>query len=214
MSRGSLTPLQLRILRVLGGPHTPWVLTGGAALVVSNNHRTTRDLDFFCRGIEQISAVAAESEQRLRADGLDVATIQTAPAFKRLRVSDGSEATIVDLVAEPAPPIAEPKLIELGEFQLRVDTDHEILVSKLCALLSRQEPRDLFDSALLLRTGGDLHRAIADAPRKDAGFSPLLLAWNIRGLDLPRWCEATGLNNEECSRLESFREELISILTR
>jgi len=87
----------MRILGALGGPTTPWVLTGGAAVAAVAGHRTTRDLDLVCREADEIAPIAAEQERLLRADGLDVTVLQTAPMFRRLRVGDGSEVTIVDL---------------------------------------------------------------------------------------------------------------------
>jgi hypothetical protein len=61
-----------------------------------------------------------------------------------------------------------------------VDNRHEILASKLATLLERSETRDLADVKALLDAGGDLESALRDAPMKDAGFSPLTLAWVLR----------------------------------
>ena len=87
---------------------------------------------------------------------------------------------------------------------IHVDTPHEILINKLCALLSRGETRDLVDVDALLTAGGDLERALADASRKDGGFSALTLAWVLQSLD-------TAADAE----LESLRDALIErLLTR
>jgi hypothetical protein len=144
--------------------------------------------------------------------GLEVATIQTAPLFKRLRVSDGQESTIVDLVAEPWPSLRESERLSIQGVEVPVDSMHEILVSKLCALIGRQEPRDLFDTAELVTSGADLARAIADAPLKDGGFSPLILAWTIKSIDLQTWASVERVDPETLSRLESFRKQLIETL--
>jgi hypothetical protein len=69
------------------------------------------------------------------------------------------------------------QLAFVGDEVILVDAPHEILVAKLSALLGRSELRDLEDVRALLAAGGDLTGAIADAPRKDAGFSPPMLAW-------------------------------------
>jgi hypothetical protein len=60
---------------------------------------------------------------------------------------------------------------------IRVDTAYEILVNELCALLGRSELRNLVEVRALLDQGFDLARALADAPKKDSGFSPVTLAW-------------------------------------
>jgi len=195
----SLDPLQQRILRVLAGLEPPWTLTGGAALAGFHlGHRTTRDLDLFWHGTQELGVWADQAQTRLRDDGLQVARIQTAPAFRRLRVGDGHRVVIVDLVAEAVPFSEAPVELLPG---IQVDTPHDILVNKLCALLSRSESRDLVDVAALLEAGGDLGRAIGDASRKDGGFSPLTLAWVLQSLD------STG-----DSHLESIRDSLVALL--
>jgi hypothetical protein len=58
----------------------PWTLTGGGALAgVHLGHRVTRDLDLFWRSRSELGS--------LRADGLEVETLRTAPAFGELGVS-------------------------------------------------------------------------------------------------------------------------------
>ena len=158
MSGDRLTSLQRRILKVLAALAPPWTLTGGGAL-------------------------AAEAVAALQADGLGAQVLRTAPAFGELRVSDGADTCIVDLVAEPFAPIAPPDRLEIDGSTIAVDSRHEILASKLATLLERSEIRDLADVKALLDAGDDLNSALRDAPMKDAGFSPLTLAWVLRGYD-------------------------------
>ncbi len=173
-----LTGLQRRVLEVLAG--LGWTLTGGGALAGYHlGHRATRDLDLFWHGRPALEHLPAEVERRLRAAGLDVDALQTAPAFRRLRVSDGQEVLPIDLVADPVPVIEAPVEAAPGVF---VDTPQEILTNKLTALLSRWAVRDLVDVRALVEAGSDLDRAIRDAPRKDGGFSPALLAWVLSGV--------------------------------
>ena len=93
-----------------------------------------------------------------------------------------------------------------------VDTAHEILTNKLCALLSRAELRDLIDVKALLEAGGDLTRALADAQHKDAGFSPLTLAWVLQGLDLQSLARLTNLGPAETEALAGFLSSLVERL--
>jgi len=173
----SLTPLQVRVLRVLRG--LPWTLTGGGALIGYHlHHRATRDLDLFFRGLRSLDHLPAEVELRLVRDGLTVDRVQTAESFVRIRVTDGVEAFPIDLVAEPVASIEPPLNIDC----VLLETAYEILVNKLNALLGRWASRDLVDVHALLATGLSLERAIADAPRKDAGFSPETLAWVLDNL--------------------------------
>jgi hypothetical protein len=134
----------------------------------------------------ELGDLTRDAVAALRAEGLVADGLRTAPAFAELRMGDGSDVCIVDLVAEPLPPIEPPQSAEVQGARIAVDTRHEILVNKLTALLSRSELRDLQDVKALLDAGGDLEQALADAPAKDAGFSVLTLAWVLKSFERPR----------------------------
>jgi hypothetical protein len=74
------------------------------------------------------------------------------------------------------------------------------------------ELRDLEDVRALLESGGDLERALADAPLKDGGFSPLTLAWVLKGFQPRALAPAIGMDEETTDRLEHFKENLIQHL--
>lgn len=176
-----LSPLQVRVLGLVGG--LGCTLTGGGALVgFYLGHRETRDLDLFLHDARTLGTFPREVEARLVGAGLSAERLQTAETFVRLRVSDGDEVLPVDLVADPVPVIEPPVELLPG---LLVDTRHEILVNKLTALLSRWAVRDLVDVRALLDAGGDLSRALSDAPRKDGGFSAQTLAWVLDSTPAP-----------------------------
>lgn len=88
----------------------------------------------------------------------------------------------------------------------------EILVNKVVALLSRNELRDLADVLALVRRGGSLSDALAQAPKKDAGFSPLTLAWALRGWPIERLARLGGHSEDETKELLAFRDELVAQL--
>jgi hypothetical protein len=83
------------------------------------------------------------------------------------------------------------------------------LTNKLCALLGRAEIRDLVDVQALLASGADLKKALLEAPRKDAGFSPLPLAWVLRDIRPKALGHLAGLSEEEAKSLENFKERLV-----
>ncbi len=208
-----LTPLQRRLIALVGQVRPQGVLTGGGALAaVWSGDRATRDLDWFWRKEKALGEIPEQVRRVLTDDGLEAPTLQTAPTFVRLRVSDGSEVVVLDLVADPSVAVEEPAAVSWEGRELLVDTPHEILVGKLCALLGRAEIRDLFDVRMLLARGGDLRRAVEDAPKKDGGFSPLVLAWVLRGLPIARLAAASGWPEEEGRALESFRDGLVETL--
>jgi len=210
MSGGKLTPLQWRILEVLSGIEPRWALTGGAALAGFHlKHRLTKDLDLFWHGRDHLGDLPREVRDRLSAAGLEAIVLQTAPAFFQLRVTDETGVCIVDLVADPIPLIESPQEVPLQGGAITVDSPQEILVNKLCALLGRAELRDLVDVRGLLESGADLKQALADAPRKDAGFSPLTLAWILRDIRPKALGHLAGLSEEEAKHLEEFKERLV-----
>lgn len=213
MSKAELTPLQTRVLESLSGIEPRFVLTGGAALVaVHLKHRTTRDLDLFWRDRALLGTLVTAVRARLVSLGLEVTDLEASPSFHRLRAFDGSEACVIDLVADPAPTLEEPEPATIGRVTILIDTPREILANKLCTLLSRSELRDLQDVKALLEAGGDWDRALRDAPEKDGGFSPLTLAWVLRALDERALAEAARWSALEIRGLSEFKAELVDRL--
>ena len=212
---GRLSPLQVTLLQALSDMEPSWTLVGGAALVgVYLGHRETRDLDLFWRGKRSVQREAAKVERLLGSAPWDftVDVIQRESSFVRLRVSGADEVVILDLVADPTPEITPDEQATVGGATIRVASMHEILVNKLCALLGRSEVRDLVDVKALLEAGGDLARALRDAPREDAGFSPLTLAWVIKDFRIERLARAAGQAPESVSALVVFKDDLVERL--
>jgi hypothetical protein len=127
-------------------------------------------------------------------------------------VSDGTSTCLVDLVADPVAPVSPPLTFAVGGQAILVDSRHEILVNKLCALLSRSELRDLMDIRALLAAGGSLEAALADAPRKDGGFSSLTIIWLLRDWPVGALARDAGLPDDEVQALERFHRELLETL--
>jgi hypothetical protein len=61
----------------------------------------------------------------------------------------------------------------------------------------------------LLQAGGNLERALADAPKQDAGFSPLTVSWTLQRLPLRRLATALGYPDDLVVELDRFREEVV-----
>ena len=209
MPLGRLTALQERIL-VLLAPLPSWTLTGGAALAgFYTQHRTTRDLDLFFRPQDTLGTVVGEVTAALTAAGLQVTPLRTLPTFAQLEVRDGIEMIALDLVADPTPIIESSVPTSIGTVTVQVETKYQLLVNKLCSLLSRSEIRDLVDIQALLEAGGDLDRALADCPQHDAGFSPLTFSWILKDLLIARVARLRGWSEEEIANLEAFRDQLM-----
>lgn len=204
-----LSELQARVLKLLAGIEPAWTLTGGAALAGFHlGHRTTRDLDLFWHGQTSIDAVRREVTSRLTAAGLLVDELRSSAGFASLRVRNAQDVVLVDLVAEPVAHIEAPSRIVHQGTTIQVDTPHEILVNKLCALLHRSEVRDLVDIAALVAQGGDLDNALRDAPRKDGGFSGVTLGWTLSTWRVADAARVAGFGDRS-PELEQLRDQLV-----
>lgn len=212
--RPGLTPLQQEVLCLLAPLDPPWTLSGGAALIGFHlGHRTTRDLDLFWRGTDDLGHVCDEVARILKSQGLEVETLQRGATFLRLRVTGSDETVILDLVADPTSSIEPAQRATVKDAEIRIDSRYELLVSKLTALIGRSELRDLVDLRALLGGGEDLLRALEDAPRRDAGFSVLTLAWALRNLPVQKLAEVEGMADAEVEALVAFRDGLVERLT-
>ena len=207
---GSLSALQVRVLRALAALSPRWTLTGGGALAGFHlAHRKTKDVDLFFHGLAALERLPEDAAAALRADGMSVDYLQRAPAFCRLRAGLDGEVVIVDLVAEPVPNVFPPEPRGVEAVEILVDSRAEILVNKLGALYSRSEIRDLVDVKALVEAGEDLDRALGLVSRKDGGFSPPNLAWVLRTLNVTALAKADGY---EASGLLAFRDRLVDRL--
>lgn len=211
-SGGSLDALQIRVLALLAGFEPPFILGGGGALAVYLGHRTTRDLDLFWDDVAQLDERPQAIRQRLASDGLSVSVVQQSPGFVRFRVADEESTINLDLVADPTERLESPNRMVICGAAIAAESLRDMLVNKLCAMLSRSELRDLVDAEALVAHGVSLDDAIASAPRKDGGFSPLTFAWVLRNLDLPSLAAAIGVPDQERERLDRFRLDLIERL--
>jgi hypothetical protein len=207
---GRLSALQEQVLVALAGLQPAWTLTGGGALSgFHTRHRETRDLDLFFRGESTLGTMPTDAKRALEAIGLSVAPLRTSATFAQLDVRNGHESVVVDLVADPTPIAEPPTATCVGSTSILVETPYQLLVNKLCALLSRSELRDLVDVRALLDSGIDLIRALVDCPKQDAGFSPLTFGWSVKGIAIDRLGRKLGWADAEIAALETFRDELV-----
>ena len=178
--KSTLNNLQNEFLREFFSRESHFYLTGGAALVgFYFGHRKTEDLDLFTleNEIESGFAIVKDTAKTLDAT---VESIQTSPDFRRLLVTRGEEAVVVDLVREYVFQL-EPEKREING--IRLDSPEEILANKLCTLLSRSEIRDLIDVRQLENAGFSLKNAFQVAAKKDKGLSPAQLAWVLNQIE-------------------------------
>lgn len=173
--RDILSTLQWEFLSFFFERAPPFFLTGGTALSAFYlQHRYSEDLDIFTLNSDAFDRVplhVADAATRLAAS---VASLQTAPQFRRYRLSRKGESVIVDFVREVVPQLSEEK----NRFEgIVVDTLDDITANKICTLISRAEIKDYIDIYFLGRAGYPLENYIELAQQKDAGVSQAMLAY-------------------------------------
>ena len=162
----------------------PFFLTGGIALSAFYlQHRYSEDLDLFTLdsdAFDRVPLYVADTAKNLAAS---VASLQTAPQFRRYRLSRKTESVIIDFVKEVVPQISEAKTRFDG---VTVDTLDDIAANKICTVISRAEIKDYIDLYFLARAGYPLENYIQLAQRKDAGVSRAMLAYILSEFKLSK----------------------------
>jgi len=206
-----LTPLQRDFLRAFFSERPAFFLTGGTALAEFYlRHRRSEDLDLFTTDDAAFGVVASLVEKAARSLNATVRWIRTGPQFRRALASRESETVLVDLVRDIDQQIIASKPTRKG---IRVDSIEDITANKLCALLGRQEVKDVIDLYFLERRGIDLVASIAPAARKDAGMNAAILSQICAAMCLP---EIPGILLQPVGRetLEAFLRDLSRRLAR
>ena len=80
---------------------------------------------------------------------MTVTTLRTTPTFAQLDVRLGNDSVVIDLVADPTPIAEVAQAFAVGNATILVEMPHQLLVNKLCGLLSRSALRDLIDVRVL-----------------------------------------------------------------
>lgn len=126
------------------------------------------------------------------------------PEFQRVLVRRGQETCLVDLVIDRAPDVDQ--VVETAD-GIRLHSLREIAANKICALLGRNEIRDLVDLRAILQTGHRLESALRDASSKDGSVSPATLAWILDSLRIDADRRLPGAVDP--AELEGFRADLV-----
>jgi hypothetical protein len=201
LSAGSLSKLQADFLRAWFTRSSEFFLTGGGALVgYLGAPRTTDDLDLFTdlpEAFEQVDRLVGEV---CREVGATARGLRSTPEFRRYRIARADESSVLDLVLDRVPQLSPDKDLRDG---VRLDSPTELLVNKLCALVSRSEPRDFVDVWFLCQQGLDREQALRDCARKDSGVGPDTLLWILRDLS---WDQFTvpGVSQEVVGATADF----------
>jgi len=133
----------------------------------------------------------------------------TSPHFRRFRLQRGEESTLVDFVEDLAPQVFPQKTVRSDGVIL--DPAEEIAVNKVCAIVSRSEPRDFFDLHFLVTQGVDPEDALKLAAQKDGGVNAESLAMILHSLPWDSF-RVPGLDASETAQF--FRDWLERLTLR
>ncbi len=211
MHRVRLSPLALRVLRLLVTIRPPWRLSGRSALWDLQPQPLT-DLDLAWHERPRLGLLSQEIWHRLLGAGLEVARVHGDDSFLSLIVTGNGQTCRLRLIAEPGPPLEPFGRASVDGLSIGVESPHEVFVDKLCMLLDRLDLQDLEDVQRLMRSGAELGKALAEAPRKLRGFSSLALAESLGHLQISRLGLARDPDHAE--ELERFKQRLIAGILR
>jgi hypothetical protein len=152
-------------------------LTGGTALSVFYlNHRTSNDIDLFSCTPQNL----AELRFWIRHEWPHQSVIiKESPHFLSCLIRD----TKVDIVIDPfSLEEVRPTVQFDNGHHLHIDTIHSIVANKLCACVSRTEPKDYIDLYIILKSYSEIQyqTIYTAAQQKDAIFDdPPTVAFQI-----------------------------------
>lgn len=203
-----LTPLQRDFLKAWFERTDEFFLTGGGALCgFYGLPRFTQDIDLFTLPGDAFARVGDWFHDCCKALEASPTAMVTSTHFRRYRVQRETEVTLVDFVEDLAPQVCSEKRVRPDG--IRLDPPDEIAVNKVCAMVSRSEPRDFYDFHYLVGQGQDPDVALKLASQKDAGVNAETLAMILQSVDWDRFL-MPGLDVTDSARFfQGWLERLI-----
>lgn len=138
-----LYQLQINFLNWLKKMDLPFYLTGGTALSrFYINHRVSDDLDFFANAIPDFINYINKINSKIAANfKVNIADGLFTEDFCRFFISDKSIQLKIEFVNDIEYRVGKPVQTSYG----LIDTVENILAYKITAIISRDEPKDIFD---------------------------------------------------------------------
>jgi hypothetical protein len=172
----ALTTLQRHVCRLLADARRQAgesYVAGGAALnELLGGTRTSRDVDLFHDTEKAVATTWAADRAALAASGLTVIPLRERPAFVEARVTDGTDAVVLEWTRDSA-----YRFLPLQEHEVFGLTLHplDLATNKVLALVGRREVRDWVDALRCHDAVQPLGYLAWAGAGKDPGFSPLAI---------------------------------------
>lgn len=205
----ALSALQRELVGLLGVVPSAY-FTGGTVLSGYLGHRTSLDVDVFVTEVGDVDLAGTLLQSSAASRGWTIQVLRRLPGFRRFRVGAGDESTLVDIAHEAVPQVVplEAKPVREG---VRVDSLEDLIANKLCAVLGRNEVKDLVDLYFLSESGVDVVSHLRAAHAKDGGMEPATLAFVLKQMPT----DPAGLRllrPVDAQQLAAYRDELVATL--
>jgi predicted nucleotidyltransferase component of viral defense system len=207
----ALYKLQDKALEAMFRNEVSFYLTGGTCLHRFHfQKRYSDDLDFFSNENELF-----REDARIFLDTIASEKMlfeRTVDSRDFLRVVIDNELKI-DLVNDRVNRYGRPKKTNLG---FKIDTIENIFSNKICAILSRDEPKDVFDFFTIYQSGRVKAKEMLEAALKKCSFDIEGLEYRLRSfpvelldtLSVVDESYVTGMKTNYSSLIHSFLNEI------
>lgn len=175
----SLYDLQDSVLMAISSLKTDFYLTGGTCLHrFITSRRYSEDLDLFCPEPNHFREQARKILENVQNLGKELSMMVDTRDFIRMLFS---KTLKIDLVND--------RVVHHGSYGVspqgfRIDNIHNILTNKITAIVSRDEPKDVFDLITIADTiAVDWSKAVTEA-REKALFEPDFFIYRLETFPL------------------------------
>ncbi|MFO7817290.1 MAG: nucleotidyl transferase AbiEii/AbiGii toxin family protein [Thermodesulfobacteriota bacterium] len=192
-----LYALQDKVLQAVFTRETSFYLTGGTCLHrFFYEFRYSADLDLFTSANNTFHEDVRDVKECLEKVSLDYEPIVESRDFVRLKIENKLQ---VDLVND--------RVYRLGRSQknsqgIRIDNIENICANKICAVLGRDDPKDVFDIYVIYSQSNIEWPEIVKATRKKCALDPEILEFRLNSFPLDLLKYLNVLNKKTIDQME------------
>jgi hypothetical protein len=184
----------------------PWSLSGPAGLWWRTGEaHPIRGIDLVWHCRVYLGSLVQDVQLRLAVAGLDSGVLLRGPRRVRLIVRDSESACMLQLTAEPKPPLAPPRPAWYHGKVFCVASGPDIQQTTLYSLHEDPNPEDLWHLYLLSRCGVPSEPGLREAQWRYPGFDLRRLALGVAQVQV----QPGDIPQEHLASFLLFREKLI-----
>jgi len=174
----NLYKLQDKVLKIIFSSNTEFYLTGGTCLNrFYFNKRYSDDLDFFMDNSNNFSFAFKDILSLFKENSLQYELKVDTKDFKRVYVKDLDQNLQLDFVNDRVKMFGE---IKIDKNSYRLDNIINILSNKITAIISRDNPKDIFDIYLISLNINFLWKEILSKAKEKMFFEKEYLIYRLK----------------------------------